>query len=120
MSRLLTALAACLVATPLLAQDRVIRVGENGTQPPRKVVDVPPEYPADARAECVSGIVVLDITVDTAGRVSSIDEIRSPDERLTRAASDAVRQWEYEVTRLNGEPVAVRFNVTVNFSVSCA
>jgi len=118
MPRSLTLLVACLLVVPLVAQDRVIRVGENGTQPPRKRVDVAPVYPPDARDEGVSGAVLLDVTVDTGGRVDGIEELRSPDDRLTRAAVEAVRQWEYEVTRINGEPVAVRFTVTLNFSVS--
>ena len=111
-------LALCLAGATLAAQDRVIRVGENGTQPPRKLVDVAPIYPPDAREEGVSGVVILEVVVGTDGRVRDVETLRSPDDRLSRAATEAVRQWEYEVTQLNGEPVAVRFTVTLNFTAN--
>jgi protein TonB len=117
-SRLLPLLALCIASATLSAQDRVIRVGGN-VQPPRKLVDVAPVYPPDAREEGVSGVVILEVVVGTDGRVrEDVETLRSPDDRLTRAATEAVRQWEYEVTQLNGEPVAVRFTVTINFTVN--
>ena len=118
MAGVLPVLVLAFTAASVAAQDRVVRLDDNGLQPPRKVVDVPPEYPASAREEGVGGVVRLDVTVGTDGRTRDIGVVESPDERLSAASVTAVRQWEYEVTRLNGEPVAVAFTVTISFNVT--
>lgn len=85
--------------------------------PPRRIKDVKPVYPLDAMAKGVTGTVILDITVESSGRVSDAKVVRSiPD--LDQAALDAVRGWEFEPTLLNGEPVALVLTVTVNFTLA--
>lgn len=90
-----------------------IRVG-NGIPPPAKVHDVPPVYPAAARAAGVQGVVILEATVDPAGAVSGIEVLRSVPE-LDEAAIAAVEQWRYEPTLVNGAPVPVLMTVTIAF-----
>jgi TonB family protein len=90
-----------------------VRVG--GTiKPPRKIKDVPPVYPPAAQAARVQGVVIIEAVIGTSGRVSEAKVIRSVD-LLDQAALDAVRQWEFEPTLLNGEPIAIIMGVTVNF-----
>ena len=84
-------------------------------RPPTKLVDVKPEYPEDARAAGIHGVVILDIVIGEDGSVIEARVIRSIPE-LDQAAIDAVRQWRFEPTLLNGEPVEVEMNVTVNFT----
>ena len=93
-----------------------IRVGGN-VMAPRKVRDVKPVYPADAQADRVQGIVILETTIDTSGKVTNAKVLRSI-ARLDDAAVDAVKQWEYEPTRLNGVPVPIIMSVTVNFTLA--
>ena len=104
--------------TPSTATDgattRRVRVGE-GVRPPTKLVDVKPEYPEDARSAGIHGVVILDIVIGEDGSVIEARVIRSIPE-LDQAAIDAVRQWRFEPTLLNGEPVEVEMNVTVNFT----
>ena len=94
-----------------------VRVGDaTGIAPPKKVIDVRPIYPAAAREARIQGVVVMDIAVDPAGRVSAAKILRSVPE-LDQAAVDAVKQWEFTPTLKNGTPVGVVMTVTVNFTL---
>ena len=88
----------------------------SGMQMPRKIVSVDPVYPAIARSARVEGIVILEAVLDTAGRVESVRVLRSIP-LLDQAAVDAVRQWRFTPTLLNGVPVPVVMTVTVNFTL---
>jgi TonB family protein len=82
---------------------------------PKKILDVPPVYPAAARAAGIQGTVVLEATIDRDGTVADARVVRGVPE-LNDAALAAVRQWVYTPTLLSGVPVAVRIDVTVVFS----
>lgn len=69
---------------------------------------VEPEYPAGTKAQ---GKVVLHVVIDYDGRVMKAEAV-SGDAALTKAAVDAVKQWQYKPTKLNG--VAVEVDTTVN------
>jgi periplasmic protein TonB len=82
--------------------------------PPTKIRDAAPTYPAIARAARVQGVVIIEATIGVNGKVQDARILRSIP-LLDAAALDAVRQWEYTPTRLNGTPVAIVMTVTVNF-----
>jgi protein TonB len=90
-----------------------VRVGGN-IKPPRKVVNVNPGYPPAALAQGVSGVVILEATIGPDGMVSDARILRSIP-LLDQAALDAVRQWEFSPTLLNGQPVPVVMTVTLQF-----
>ena len=73
-----------------------------------------PVYPELAKRARVSGIVLLRATVDELGLVTRVQLIRGHP-LLNQSAVDALRQWKYSPTLLNGEPVPVLATVTVNF-----
>jgi protein TonB len=75
---------------------------------------VDPVYPETARSTRVSGVVILEASIDVQGRVSDVRILRSVP-LLDRAALDAVRQWEYAPTLLNGAPVPVIMTLTMQF-----
>jgi TonB family protein len=83
---------------------------------PLRLVNVNPVYPDAAKAAGIEGIVVLDVVIGENGSVIEARVIRSIPE-LDQAAIDAVLQWQYEPTLLNGEPVEVEMNVTINFTL---
>jgi TonB family protein len=85
-------------------------------KPPARLKGVPPVYPADAVASRTEGTVVVEATIDTTGRVSSAT-IRRSVPSLDQAALDAVRQWLYEPTKINGQAVPVIMTVTVSFTL---
>jgi protein TonB len=84
--------------------------------PPVKLHDVAPVYPDLAREARVEGVVVIECRIDTAGHVADA-RVLSGHLLLDAAALDAVRQWRYRPTLLNGRPVAVLMTVTVRFSL---
>jgi protein TonB len=75
---------------------------------------VAPVYPDLARQARVQGVVRLNIVIDKQGRVSNVSVI-SGHPLLISAALDAVKQWEYNPTLLNGQPVEVATEVSVPF-----
>ena len=92
-----------------------IRVG-GGIATPRKVRDVRPVYPQIAQRARVEGVVIIEATIDRRGKVSETRLLRSIP-LLDQAALDAVRQWEYDPTLLNGVAVPVIVTVTVTFTL---
>jgi TonB family protein len=85
--------------------------------PPRKVADVRPVYPAHLSAAGVGGVVKLEAVIGGDGYVSDVRVVNSPNADLDAAAIEAVRQWEFSSTLLNCQPVDVRMRVTANFVV---
>jgi protein TonB len=77
---------------------------------------VQPAYPPQARQMRLEGKVELQANISRSGSISSIKQL-SGDPVLGRAAMDAVRQWKYKPYYLNGEPVEVETQVTVNFKL---
>jgi len=98
---------------PPAPPQRVVRVGGN-IRPPQRVVDVAPTYPPLARAAGVEGVVILEAVIAEDGSVRDVRVLRS-NPLLEAAALEAVRQWRFSPTLLNGEPVPVVMTVTVAF-----
>lgn len=92
-----------------------MRVGY-GVRAPQKLREVNPVYPPLAQSARVQGIVIIEATISADGRVSNARILRSVP-LLDQAAIDAVRQWEFTPTLLNGVPVPVVMTVTVNFTL---
>jgi TonB family protein len=78
---------------------------------------VQPVYPAEARRQRVSGNVRLHAVIGRDGSIESL-EVVSGDQLLLGAALDAVRQWRYRPTTLQGEPVEIDTTIDVIFGLS--
>jgi TonB family protein len=98
-----------------IAGQAPVRVGGN-IRTPTKIQDVRPVYPPDAMANGIAGVVILEALIDTEGNVESAKVLRSIP-MLDQAALDAVKQWKFTPTLLNGVPVPVLMTVTVNFTL---
>ena len=97
------------------AKAAAVRVGGK-IRPPTKIKDVKPVYPEAARSGRVQGMVIVEATIGANGKVIDTKVLRSV-AMLDQAALDAVRQWEFTPTLLNGSPVPVVMTVTVNFKL---
>jgi periplasmic protein TonB len=93
--------------TPVVLQGTTI-------EKPRKLHHVAPVYPPLAIQARLQGVVVLDCTINPLGQVVDIKVVSGPP-LLSPAAVEAVRQWLYTPTTLNGAPVAVVLMVEVGF-----
>jgi TonB family protein len=94
-----------------------LRVGGN-IRAPRKLVDVKPVYPTTMREAGREGEVALEAIIGTDGAVHSLRVLGAhvhPDFAI--AAGDAVRQWRFSPTLLNGEPIEVVMDVSIGFSL---
>lgn len=103
------------VAVPKVAVQRV-RVSQ-GVTAGLVIKKVNPVYPPLARTARVQGSVVLAAIIGKDGSIQNL-HVLSGHPLLTQAALDAVKQWRYKPYILNGEPVEVDTQVTVNFTLS--
>jgi len=78
---------------------------------------VAPVYPPDAKAQGISGTVVLHAIIGKDGKVQFLQAVSGP-ENLAKAAIDAVRQWTYKPYLLNGNPVEVDTVININFNLA--
>jgi protein TonB len=90
--------------------------GTGGIMPPRKIKDVKPVYPLEALSARARGNVIIEATIGADGKVQHTSVVHSI-ATLDQAAVDAVRQWEYAPSMLNGVAVAVIMLVVVNFTI---
>jgi protein TonB len=116
----LTAEASVPAAMPAAetepAETATVRVG-GAIREPRKLKNVSPVYPDIARQARVQGVVILECTIGPDGRIEHV-KIRRPIPLLDAAAVEAVKQWVYTPTLINGVPARVIMTVTVNFKLS--
>jgi periplasmic protein TonB len=92
-----------------------IRVGGN-VQAAALVRKVDPVYPPIAKTAHVSGTVVLHAIIGKDGSVQNLEYVSGPG-LLMKSALDAIKQWRYKPTMLNGEPVEVDTTISVVFSL---
>lgn len=111
-------LAGVLLAAPAWPQGAsgTPRVAGSEVPAPKRTKFVSPQYPPDAQARGLRGIVILELVIDTEGKVASVNVTRSVPP-FDDAAVLAARQWEYEVTRVDGQPVPVRLSVPITFTM---
>jgi periplasmic protein TonB len=99
---------------PLIVKTERIRKG-GIVQAANLIHQVNPMYPPLARQARVQGVVVLEAVISTEGSIESLRVVRGHP-LLNQAALDAVKQWKYRPTMLNGDPVEVITTVTVTFT----
>jgi protein TonB len=119
---LIGVLGSALSATATVSQEQeqrapaARRVGGE-LKEPKKLKNVPPVYPEEAKRARVQGVVILECTISPEGNVADVRVLRGIP-LLDQAAVDAVKQWVYTPTLLAGKPVPVIMTVTVNFRLS--
>jgi protein TonB len=87
-------------------------------QQTKLIEQVRPVYPAEAKAARIQGVVHLEAVIGKDGSVLSLRALPGGHPLLVPAAIEAVKQWKYETTLLNGEPVEVATVIDVNFTLS--
>ena len=92
-----------------------VRIGGQ-IKAPTQTRRVNPVYPPIAQSARVQGVVIMEAVIGEDGRVRDTRVLRSIP-LLDQAALDAVRQWEYTPTLLNGAPVPIIMTVTVQFTL---
>ncbi len=93
-----------------------IRVGGD-VKPPEKVFFPSPQYTEIARKARIQGVVIVEAIIDKQGKVTNVKVLKGLPMGLDQAAADAVARWTFKPATLNGKPVAVIYNLTVNFQL---
>jgi periplasmic protein TonB len=104
------------VAVPKVATPQRVRVSQGVTQG-LLIRKVQPTYPPLARQARIQGTVLLQAEISREGSIENLRLI-SGHPMLAPAAIEAVKQWRYKPYILNGEPVEVETQITVNFTLS--
>jgi periplasmic protein TonB len=104
-------------AIPKVATPQRIRVSAGVTQG-LKIKNVNPVYPQMAKIARVQGPVVLAAVIGKDGSIQNLHVLSTASPLLNQAAMDAVKEWRYRPYILNGEPVEVDTQITVNFTLS--
>jgi|SRR5690348_9450565 TonB family protein len=92
-----------------------VPVGGN-VQPPRVLYRTAPEYPLLAHQAGIQGEVIISAIIDSHGNVVDMKVVSGPP-LLYSAAMKALGEWKFEPTYLNGEAVAIKWNVSVKFRI---
>ncbi|HEY6938442.1 MAG TPA: TonB family protein [Terriglobales bacterium] len=104
------------VAVPKVATPQRVRVSQ-GVSQGLLIHRVQPMYPPLARQARIQGTVVLQAEISKDGSIENLRLI-SGHPMLAPSAIEAVKQWRYKPYFLNGEPVAVETQITVNFTLA--
>ena len=85
--------------------------------PPKKISSVDPFYPESSRLARVSGIVIIESIISPTGCLHSLKILKPLTPELNTSALVAVSQWRFSPGMLDGKPVDVIYNLTVNFKL---
>jgi protein TonB len=77
----------------------------------------PPQYTEIARKARIQGVVIVQAIVTKTGEVQEVKVLKGLPMGLDKAAEDAVKKWRFKPATLNGKPVDVYYNLTVNFTL---
>jgi TonB family protein len=105
-------------ASAAAAPAEPLRVGGN-IKPPRKLNNVRPEYPQAMSDAGLEGLVPVEAVIGKDGSVTAVRVVSAQvHPEFARAAENAVREWKFSPTLLNGAAVEVRMTVSVRFSLT--
>jgi TonB family protein len=90
---------------------------DGSIKPPEPLSRVEPVYTEEARQARVSGIVIVEAQIDETGVVRNVSVVKSLPFGLGDSAAEAVRRWVFAPALLDGKPVPVIFNITINFKI---
>jgi len=84
---------------------------------PERIFSPQPAYTEIARKARIQGVVIVQAIIDKQGNVTNVKVLKGLPMGLEQAAVDAIKQWKFKPATLNGKPVTVYYNLTVNFKL---
>jgi TonB family protein len=93
-----------------------IHVGGD-VQAPVKTYAPQPQYTEIARKARIQGVVIVQAIIDKQGTVTNVKVLKGLPMGLDNAAVETIKTWKFEPATLNGKPVDVYYNLTVNFTL---
>ena len=105
---------ACDSSSPTEPCPGPFEVGGNVTRP-EKISAPSPQYTDEARRARIQGVVIVRTIIDCDGLVTDISVLQGLPLGLTESVVEAISRWRFEPARMDGRPVSVYYNLTVNF-----
>ncbi len=84
-------------------------------QKPEKISSPPAPYTREAREARIQGVVIAQAVIDEEGRVTQVKILKGLPYGLSESAAETLKTWRFKPATLNGQPVAVYYNLTMNF-----
>lgn len=103
-------------APPAAEPSGPIQVGGD-VKAPERIVAPQPQYTEIARKARIQGVVIVQAIIDKEGNVTNVKVLKGLPMGLEEAAVNAIKQWKFRPATLNGKPVVVYYNLTVNFKL---
>lgn len=101
-------------APPVAEPEGPIHVGGDVTKP-EKLSAPQPQYTEIARKARIQGVVIVQAIIDKQGAVTNVKVLKGLPMGLSEQAVEAIKKWKFKPATLNGKPVDVYYNLTVNF-----
>ncbi len=101
-------------APPVAEPEGPIHVGGD-VQRPEKLSAPQPQYTEIARKARIQGVVIVQAIIDKQGAVTNVKVLKGLPMGLAEEAVKAIKKWTFKPATLNGKPVDVYYNLTVNF-----
>ena len=98
------------------ASNGVYKIGGD-VLPPTLLTKVEPKYTKEAAKKKIQGTTVLFVVINTDGQAQEVRVTKSLDAGLDQKAVEAVRQWSFDPATKDGQPVAVKATIEVNFKL---
>jgi periplasmic protein TonB len=90
--------------------------GAEGTEPPVPVRTVAPKFPDEMRRQGNSGIVTVSCLIDEKGNVMDPKIVKASNDAFSEPAIEALKKWKFKPAKKDGEAVAIRVNIPVQFN----
>ncbi len=89
---------------------------EKPDTPPVPVRTPPPKYPTQLKRDGVSGMVVVNVTIDTEGSVEAVEVRKSTNPEFEEPALEAVKNWKFKPAQKGGSAIRTKVALPLKFS----